>query len=222
MCAMDLPSPPTPSTSEASKRVSSAPGHAAHAPAEGSAADLLASCAKGDREAFLSLHERMAPRIFGMVVSVLGPGPRAEDAFQDAMWEIWRRASAYNPALCSAEGWMLMLTRSRAVDVLRRDRRYAHAVKTHAESSPSDAGFSEPVHSSPTSGVEASELTRLLELLPREQSVAIRLAYIQGLSREQIAQALRIPVGTVKTRIRLGVKAIAEHASKHQEGRAGS
>lgn len=169
---------------------------------------LLQRCAQGDRDAFMILHDAMAPRVFGIIRTVLGPGSRADDAFQDAMWEIWRRAASYSPALGSAEAWMLMIARSRAIDLLRRDRR-ASDLKAQLARQARDREAT-PVSSAPgrREGLDACD--RALEELAPEHASVIRLAYLKGLSREQIAEALEIPVGTVKTRIRTGIRTMIE------------
>jgi RNA polymerase sigma-70 factor (ECF subfamily) len=124
------------------------------------------------------------------------------------MWEIWRRAASYSPALGNAEAWMLMVARSRAIDLLRRDRRaaelkaeLARRAREH-EASPASAAPGR------REGLDACD--RALEDLSPEQASVIRLAYLRGLSREQIAEALEIPVGTVKTRIRTGIRTMIE------------
>jgi len=172
--------------------------------------DLMQRSAAGDRDAFLALYDRYSGRVYGLVVSLLGRGPQSEDAFQDALWDVWRRASSYNPHLGPVDSWILMIARSRAIDVLRRGRREAAlkaALRHEAESS---AGALPGAGQSSMVQDQAHACDRVLSGLPAEQASVIRLAYVRGMSREEIASALNIPVGTVKSRIRSGIRAVAE------------
>lgn len=165
---------------------------------------LLSLCAGGDRDAFMRLYDRYSRRVYGLVITVVGRGPEADDALQDAMWEVWRRAGSYNPGLGSPSGWILMLARGRAIDLLRRRRRVAALPEKAARRGLTRTdGAPEP---SPESGELADRCSRLLSKLPPDQASVIRMAFVQGLTREEIADALGIPVGTVKTRIRAGVR----------------
>lgn len=164
--------------------------------------------AAGDRDAFLALYDRYSGRVYGLVISLLGRGPQTDDAFQDALWDVWRRASAYNPNLGPVDSWILMIARSRAIDVLRRGRREAAlkaALRHEAEALPGES-----VGAASMAKDQAHACDRILSRLPAEQASVIRLAYVRGLSREEIASALDIPVGTVKSRIRSGIRAVAE------------
>lgn len=163
--------------------------------------DLLKLAATGDRQAFLTIYDRYSPRVLGLLVKLLRDRTEAEDVLQDVMWEIWRKADRYNPALGTASAWILMTARSRAIDAARRSKRWdrsrsiAHdgAARTdHPPASPS------------------GDLARLLECLPDEQRTAIHLAFVQGLTRAQIADVTGAPIGTVKTRIALAVRRLGE------------
>lgn len=183
-------------------------GISAQTPDDAGHARLLARCGTGDREAFMALYDSMSPRIFGLVRALLGTGPRADDAFQDAMWDIWRRASSYDRALGSAEAWMLMIARSRAIDLMRREQRAARVREAHAATELASDASSHESRAGDHERAQACE--RALAGLAQEQASVIRLAYLRGLSREQIASAMGIPVGTVKTRIRSGIRSISE------------
>lgn len=189
---------------------------------------LLTLAGKGDRDAFMRLHQTYAPRIYGLIVTLVGKGPAAEDAFQEAMWEIWRRAASYDPRLGSAPTWMLMLARSRAVDMVRRRSRAAGLTRKIAEregltersfeTGGTGPGGSSAPGGNPDSGLGTEEMdtaarseraAELLARLPVEQATVVRMAFMQGLTREKIADALGVPVGTVKTRLRTAVRALA-------------
>lgn len=103
---------------------------------------------------------------------------------------------------------MLMLARSRAIDLLRRERRAAEMRQQFAATMDSDAHAPSAEGHSPHETLDACD--RALSTLAPEQAAVIRLAYLRGLTREEIASALDIPVGTVKTRIRSGVRTMTE------------
>lgn len=184
--------------------------------------ELLKRIAAGDQDAYLMLYDRFAPRVYGLIVKVMGApqrtnGGEAEDVLQDVMWEVWNRANRYDASLGSVTTWLLMMARSRAIDAIRKRRAAAQAVQRHAESSqPRD--LARPGDDDPTASLTIGADLRLraaLEELPAEQRTVIAMAFLRGLTREQIGEALGIPVGTVKTRIRLGVKRLTEMQSTH-------
>jgi len=183
----------------------------------------------------MRLYQRYERRVYGLIVSLIGRGAAADDAFQDAMWEVWRRASNYDPRLGSPSSWILMLARSRAIDVARRRTRVAKLNRTIAERAQADKeygvaaqdgqhgpaserGFGEDQLDVADLGARAA---KLFGTLPKEQGEVVRMAFMQGLTREQIAQALNIPVGTVKTRIRTAVRTLAGAMANPESAEAG-
>lgn len=173
--------------------------------------DLLKRIAEGDQEAFLALYDRFAPRVYGLVVKVMGRRPEAEDVMQDVMWEAWNRAARYDPNLGSPTTWLLLMARSRAIDAIRKMRAAAEAVAERARRDDAEPapGGDDPADLA-SANVADRRLRAALDELPADQRAVIALAFFRGLTREQIAASLNIPVGTVKTRIRLGVKRLAE------------
>ena len=171
----------------------------ADSPGSPSDEDLLTRSAGGDRAAFMQLHDRYAPRILGLLVKIMHSRTDAEDALQNVALDIWRRADSYNPALGSAQTWILMVARARGIDLLRKTGR---AEKGGGDLAEMRAAADVPVRD----GAERARVDRALEKLPPEQRTPIDMAFYRGLTREQIAGALGIPIGTVKTRIRMGVQ----------------
>ncbi len=162
---------------------------------------VMARVARGDHDAFGVYCGRYSPRIFGLIVKVLGFGAEAEDLLQDVLLEIWRRSGQYKAEIGSVETWSLMLTRSRSIDRLRSRRSERARMQRVAE------GLREPAEHPPEVGPELSEM---FEGLSDDQKSVLTLAYQHGLSREQIAYTLEIPVGTVKTRIRAAIRALGD------------
>jgi RNA polymerase sigma-70 factor (ECF subfamily) len=165
---------------------------------------LLSRMATGDTTAFAQFYDHHAPRVFGSLLKWLGRREDAEDVLQETFWQVWRRAGQYDAARAMPEVWLFMIARSRALDYLRQHR-------------PERLALVEPERvmiSDPSTGFESSELAHqvqeALAKLPKEQRSAIRLAFYEGLTYDQVARAQAIPLGTVKTRIRLGMKRLRD------------
>jgi len=167
--------------------------------------DLVMRCAAGDQESFLMLHDRFAPRVFGLLIKIIGQRTEAEDVLQEVMWEAWTRSDRYNRSLGSVAAWLLMIARSRGIDAVRRLR----GLKSSMVTLP-DESAAAPVSETEGATATSPKIQAALSTLPPEQQVVIVMAFYRGLTREQIAEALNIPIGTVKTRIRLGVRRLAE------------
>ncbi len=159
--------------------------------------EILVRVAEQDRSAFDEFYDRYAARVFGFLFHLLRNRNEAEDVLQEAFWQIWRQAERFDSARASAEAWVLMIARSRAVDRLRRRREAT-----------TDTIPEVPTDSQPEISLlrqdEAMQISAALAILPTDQQEPIRLAFYEGMTHEQIARHLKIPLGTVKTRIRLG------------------
>lgn len=173
---------------------------------------LLQRAGSGDPRAFMELYDRFAPRIMGLLVKIVRNRTDAEDAMQTVAIDIWRRASTYDPSLGSASTWILMVARARGIDAVRR------IVRTHPTRADLD-------HDTPRTTMDANApidsalpLDHALASIPHEQRDAIELAFYRGLTREQAAEALGVPVGTLKTRIRTGVRSLGAALGAQERG----
>lgn len=165
---------------------------------------LMGRIAAGDREAFARIFDRHSPAVLGLLVRVLGSRSEAEEVLQDVFLQVWRQAGRYEPGRSTPRGWMLVLARSRALDTVRsREARHRREIEVSADGPPRE---SPPVG---TEGLEEAERKRqvssALGLLPPEQRRCIELAFFEGLTQSQIADRLEAPLGTVKSRIHLGM-----------------
>ncbi|WP_447976978.1 sigma-70 family RNA polymerase sigma factor [Candidatus Nitrospira bockiana] len=169
--------------------------------------DLLAAVAKGDRRAFGQLYDRSAPVLFALCLRMLGDRQDAEDLLQEVYAEVWRKSVRYDERRGSPLAWLVTLTRSRAIDRLRaRTSRGYGAVESIDDRPETDREGSEPTPFEHQATAELRTLvTKALEELPAPQRQALELAYYDGLSHTEIAQRLKEPVGTIKTRIKLGM-----------------
>jgi RNA polymerase sigma-70 factor (ECF subfamily) len=160
---------------------------------------LLDRIAAGDDAAFADFYDRHAPRVLGSLLRLLGQRDDAEDVLQETFWQVWSRAGQYDPGRSTPGVWLFLIARSRALDRLRQQR-------PRGEGTPQEpVTLAEPLESMERK--ETSQQVRAaLAQLPDEQCRAITLAFFGGLTYEQVAQRLAVPVGTAKTRIRLGMR----------------
>lgn len=172
---------------------------------------LLARVIKGDQQAFSQLYEQSSLLLYSMAVRILRDHEQAAELLQEVYLEVWRKVARYDVGRGTPIAWLITLTRSRAIDRLR-----ARASKPHV--SESLEGPSAPHVADRTPGpFEAQadqELRKLvgeaLNSLPEAQQQAIELAYYEGLTHMEIAARLNQPLGTVKTRIKLGMSKLRE------------
>jgi RNA polymerase sigma-70 factor (ECF subfamily) len=161
---------------------------------------LLARIATRDRKAFALLFERYAGRVKGYLMRGGAPAAEADEAAQDVMLLIWRRAETFDPSRAGAAAWIFAIARNRRIDMLRRKRPVPD---------PTDPHFVEGAEPAAEEGVAAAERDRMvrdaLETLPPEQLEVVRLAFFDGLSHAEAAEALSAPLGTVKSRLRLAL-----------------
>jgi RNA polymerase sigma-70 factor (ECF subfamily) len=159
--------------------------------------ELVRRAASGDRDAFAALYDRLAPRVFGLLLRLLRNRGDAEDVLQETFLRVWDRAATFDPQRCPPDGWVLMIARCRAVDRLRR--------RQPTPDDPAEPAADQPPDRELERQEDAGRLIAALAGLPAEQAEAIRLAFFGGLTHEQVARAQGLPLGTVKTRIRLGM-----------------
>jgi RNA polymerase sigma-70 factor, ECF subfamily len=160
--------------------------------------ELLIGVAAGDRTAFAAFYDRHASAVFGLLIKMLPQRGDAEDVLQETFLQVWRQASRFDPARSSPFGWVVMIARSRAVDRLRQKA-------ASPTSDPPDRSVLPEAESASERDETAARIRRALALLPAEQRAAIDLAFYGGLTYEEVADRQAIPVGTAKTRIRLGM-----------------
>ena len=164
---------------------------------------LIVRIAQGDRDAFEELHARYRRAILGLALRRIGDRGRAEDAAQDAFVAVWRSARTYDPARGSGAPWLYAVARNAITDGLRRTPEPA------AELVEGPSGEPDPLDEAEASWA-AWRVHRALEVLPEHERPVIELAYWSGLSQSEIAERLRIPLGTVKTRTRSALSRLAD------------
>jgi RNA polymerase sigma-70 factor (ECF subfamily) len=187
---------------------------------------LVERVAQGDRTAFLELYDRHASRVFALAARMLGDRASAEEVTQDAFLKLWTRARAFSPSRGALLAWLLTITRNNALDRIRLEAR--RPVLTEVSLFDLEDGGRDL--QSPESGSEEARWRSLrfaLAELPDGQRRVIELAFYQGLSHSQMAEILGVPLGTVKTRLRLGMERlratwIEDRPARTRSERAGS
>lgn len=169
--------------------------------------DLLAQVAKGNQQAFETLYDQSHALLFTLALRMLGDRDEAAELLQEIYLEVWRKVVRYDVGRGSPMAWLVTLTRSRAIDRLR-----SRAAKGHGVTDPIQETSAAQLPGRTPSPFESHlkyelrvSLQRALADLPDGQQEALELAYYQGLSHTEIAARLKQPVGTIKTRIKLGM-----------------
>ena len=168
-------------------------------------AKLLQAVACRDEAAFAALYDRFSRPVFSLVVRVLRSRAEAEEVLQEAFWQIWERAPDYRPELGSAFCWVVTIARRKAIDRLRSNSRQLQRIE-EAQGLRNDDDFISPAGLEALAADEVGTAVRaaLTKLNPDERR-AIALAFFDGLTHDEIALAVRAPVGTIKARIRRGM-----------------
>ncbi|BAJ33193.1 MULTISPECIES: sigma-70 family RNA polymerase sigma factor [Kitasatospora] len=163
---------------------------------------LMERTARGDREAYAGLYEELAPIVHGMALRVLGNPAQAEEVAQEALLEVWRSAPSYRPERGPVAAWACTIAHRRAVDRVRSVRAsHEREQRVFRE----DRTVPEPVAETVERTMESARVRRALSGLSPAQREALVLAYYGGHSQSQIAAALGLPLGTVKSRMRDGL-----------------
>jgi RNA polymerase sigma-70 factor (ECF subfamily) len=159
--------------------------------------ELLRKTAAGDSAAFATLYKQTSAKLFGVAVRIAGRGEVAEDALQECFVLVWQRARDYDPVRGGVMSWLIAIMRNSTIDRLRRRgaRPEGHAV-------PEEALRQLAAPDSTDLGAELRALRGCLDELEEKPRRAVVLAYLYGLSREELAAQLAVPVGTVKSWLR--------------------
>lgn len=179
-----------------------------HPPGSGPAAsadvdELMALVAQGDQSAFGSLYDALAPQVHGLVLRVLRDPAQSEEVTQEVFLEVWQQAKRFDADRGRARAWVTVMAHRRAVDRVRaaqasQERDLREGIKEYRES------YDDVEHRVQVA-LESERVHKAMESLTEVQRQAIKLAYYGGYSYGEVAQALDLPLGTVKTRIRDGM-----------------
>ena len=162
-------------------------------------ADLIEAIAlRADKAAFAQLFRLFAPKIKGYLVK-LGAGPQAEELTQEVMLTVWRKASTFDRKQASVSTWLFTIARNRRIDAIRKERR--------PELDPEDPMLVPEAPLSPDEQLQARDrearVAEAIKALPPEQAELLRQAFYLAKSHSEIAAEMKLPLGTVKSRLRL-------------------
>ena len=174
---------------------------------------LIARIAQADREAFAQLFTAYAPKMKAYLMRLGAPAAMGEDLAQEAMLSVWRRAASFDPAKAKASTWLFVIARNAWIDRLRRERveiayrdTYVIAEDKSSEEAPDVAA----------ARVQTEEqMQQALNTLSEEQRQVVRLSFFEDRPHSEIAERLSLPLGTVKSRLRLALGKLRAHWEQH-------
>jgi RNA polymerase sigma factor (sigma-70 family) len=156
---------------------------------------FLVATARGDRAAFAELYQRTAPKLFAILLRILPSKSVAEEALQDVFLKIWQNAGSFSPEAGPAMGWLVSITRNRAIDIVRAKNPAKPAETENTDFLANIADLS----GGEEQMMELAALRHCLGTLEESARNCILLAYYDGYSREELASRFGRPVGTIKT-----------------------
>ena len=171
--------------------------------------DLISLAGGGDSKAFAALYDRHGRAAYSLAYRMMGERQTAEDLVQEAFLAVWRRVGSYRAERGSVRTWLLSIVHNRGIDQLRSissRRRTQDKVEAVAQTSQPSEAFAETWRNS-----QRDQVRQALSHLPPEQLKVLELAYFSGYTHTEIAELLSLPLGTVKGRMRLGLKKIREY-----------
>jgi len=169
---------------------------------------LLTRVGRGDQAAFEAVYDRVAPPVYGLIRRVLRDAAQSEEVSQETLLEVWRTAARFDPARGSAVTWVMTIAHRRAVDRVRSET--AAAQRENRVAAEAVPAAPDEVAETVEASLEAERVRRCLDGLTDLQRESITLAYYSGYSYPQVASALGVALGTIKTRIRDGLKRLRD------------
>jgi RNA polymerase sigma-70 factor (ECF subfamily) len=171
--------------------------------------DLISLVEAADADAFATLYDRHSRAAFSLAYRMVGERQASEDLAQDAFLKVWRAAGSYRAERGSVRTWILSIVHNRGIDQLRSHasrRRTQDKIEASAPRSQPSEAFAETWRNS-----QRDQVREALKTLPPEQLKILELAYFSGYTHVEISELLRLPLGTVKGRMRLGLQKIKNY-----------
>ena len=189
--------------------------------------ELMDRLGSRDLAAFGELYDRYSDLVYSVSLRVVAEPQVAEDVTQDVFLRVWRRPEQFDLTRGKFVTWLLSVTRNRSIDERRsQGRRLRREAIPSATSEVEDVLPSTDARDDPALATLLADdrraVRKALEVLPAEQKLAIQLAYFGGLTQQEIADRLSTPLGTVKTRIRLGMRKMRVVLEERRRGDRGS
>lgn len=179
---------------------------------------LVPAVARGDLAAFEALYDRHAGTLYALLLRILGNAEDAQEVLQESFVKVWTSAKMFDAVRGSEVAWLISIARSRGIDRLRsrkirsdRENDAGREISIQSSFVEKTTGADEAIRSQERAAVRSA-----LAELPDAQRVALELAYFEGLSQSEIAERLKEPLGTIKTRMQLGMKKLRERLKAFQ------
>ncbi len=168
---------------------------------------LVSLVTQGDRESLGALYDRYGKAVFGFTLYLLKDPHRAEEVTQEVFLNVWLKAAKFNPERGTFHAWLMTMTHHKAIDEMRRDSRQWQRMEQAArEAAPPQHSLIDTTAEAVQRSQDGEVIRSALATIPEEQRRVIELAYYQGLTHSDISMRLGQPLGTVKTRMRLGMQ----------------
>jgi RNA polymerase sigma-70 factor (ECF subfamily) len=175
--------------------------------------EVIARLQEGESWAMSVLYDRYARLVFSLALKVLNDPAAAEEAMQEVFVKVWRRAGDYQPDRGKFSSWLTGIAHPQAIDDLRR--RHVRPEAAGDEEAAAEVEDSAPVpFDRAVQSIEHQQIQEALACIPAEQRSPIELAYFEGLTQQEIAVRLGEPLGTIKTRMRLGMQKLKDLLDK--------
>ena len=168
----------------------------------------------GDRKAFSQLFNRYSSKVFAQGMKILRNEQLARDLVQEAMLAVWQKASLYDVDKGSAQSWIFTLVRNRCFDMLRKQQRQPSYISADDIWPAGDLPADDAEIQQPQDELEQSQIRALYQELPEAQREVVIQVFVQGKTHQEAAQSLSIPLGTVKSRLRLALGKLKTHLEK--------
>ena len=167
--------------------------------------ELVRLIQNADLQAFSVFYDRYVNLIYSIAYNILGSQPLAEDVTQEVFLRIWRKIDSYDPAKAKISTWLSSITRNRAIDVARKNK-YVNRQVSWADVSRNPGLTGDTPEARTELNLTRERVRAAMAQLPEEQRSALALAYFQGMTQKEIAEESGEPLGTIKTRVRLGMQ----------------
>lgn len=168
---------------------------------------IMARLATGEKSAIGDLYDLYVRQVYALAYRILGEAAAAEDVTQEVFLKVWRNAVRFDPERGSPATWILHIAYTTAVDLARTRRR---AAPSRLDDPPEEPDLTADTAGDAELTVMGAQVRCALMRLPAEQRQAVEMSYFEGKTQQEIARQLSIPLGTVKSRLRLGLEALRQ------------
>lgn len=179
---------------------------------------LIRRIAEGDQEAMMAFYDRFFGLVAGFCRRTIQDPGTADEVIQDTFWQVWRQSASYDAERARVSTWVLMMARSRCLDALRRSARVAPTDPWDdvPERLLATAGDEVPAHVE--GRLDQERVQAAFQTLPDAQRSVVLRVYLQGKTAQQVAEEQEVPLGTVKTRLRLALDKLRRVLEVHPDG----